>query len=147
MVKLCVNVAILKVSCLRACHYCLQNNFCSIRRAVLVITVDCESGNKQCLKQIQQELLDGTISLYLSLLSVLPDIPYVLKTCKVSFGNWYLQLNNERGCLSLFYTLRNRAIPEVRENVKTYLKSTEYLGNRNHQNQIDLLVICNPGLF
>ena len=39
---------------LRTCDYCLKNNFCYIRRVVLVVTVDCESGNKQCLKQIQQ---------------------------------------------------------------------------------------------
>ena len=32
--------------CLRACDYCLQNNFRCIRRAVLVITVDCGPGNK-----------------------------------------------------------------------------------------------------
>ena len=41
-------------SALRACDYCLKNNFCYIRRVVLVVTFDCESGNKQCLKQIQQ---------------------------------------------------------------------------------------------
>ena len=64
--------------CLIACDYCLQNNFCSKKRAVLVITVDRESGNKQCLKQINP---------YLSLLSILPDVSHVLKNCKESFSN------------------------------------------------------------
>ena len=88
------------------CDYCLKNNFLCIRRVVLVITVVLESGNKQCLKQIQQELNESPINPYLSPHSVLP---HVRKTCKVSFSNWYLQLNNEHGSLSIFYTLRNRA--------------------------------------
>ena len=105
---------------LRAWDYCLQNNFCCIRRAVLVITVDCESGNKQCLKRIQQELLDGTIRQYLSVFSILPYVPHFLKACKANFAYLYLQLNNEGGCLLLLYTLRNRADPKVRKNLKIY---------------------------
>ena len=66
-----------------------------------MITVDWESGNKQCLKQNQQELLDGTISPYLFPLPILTDVPHIIKTCNASFANWYLKLNNERGCLSL----------------------------------------------
>ena len=62
---------------------------------------------------------------------LLSDIPHFLKTCKANSENWYLQLNNERGCLSLFYTLRKRADPEVRKNVKTYLKSNDYVRNRD----------------
>ena len=53
-----------------ACDYCLKNNFRCIRRVVLVIIVDCESGNKQCLKQIQQELNESNINPHLSLLSL-----------------------------------------------------------------------------
>ena len=70
---------------LRACDYCLKNNFRCIRRVVLVITVDCESGNKQCLKQIQEELNESTINPHLSLLSLLPDVTHVLKTSKAIF--------------------------------------------------------------
>ena len=60
---------------LRACDSCLKNNFRCIRRVVLVITIDCESGNKQCLKQIQQELNESTINPHLSLLLLLPEVP------------------------------------------------------------------------
>ena len=69
---------------------------------------------------------------------------HVLKTCKTSFANWYLQLNKERWCLSLFYTLRNRAYPEVKKNVKTYLKSNDYIRNGDRQNLSGVLAICNP---
>ena len=103
---------------LRACDYFLKNNFHCIGRVVLVITVDCESAHKQYLKQIQQELNESTITPHLSLLLLLPDVPDVLKTCKSSFSNWYLQLNNECGCLSIFYTLRNRADHVVKKNIK-----------------------------
>ena len=124
MVELCESCSIKGQTetnqCLRAWDYYLQNNFCCIRRAVLVITVDCESGNKQCLKRIQQELLDGTIRQYLSLFSILPYVPHFLKACKANFANLYLQLNNEGGCLLLLYKLRNRADPKVRENLKIY---------------------------
>ena len=87
---------------------------------MLVITVDCESGNKQCLKRIQQELLDGTIRQYLSVFSILPYVPHFLKACKANFAHLYLQLNNEGECLLLLYTLRNRADPKVRKNLKIY---------------------------
>ena len=128
----------------RACDYYLKNNFCCIKRVVLVITVVSESGNKQGLKQIQEELNESNINPHLSLLSLLPDIPHVLKTCKASFSNWYLQLNNERGCLSIFYTLRNRADHDVRKNVKSFLKSNDYVRNRDRQNPTRVLAICNP---
>ena len=124
--------------------YCLKNNFRYIRRVVLVITVACESENKQCLKQIQQELNESTINPHLPLLSLLPDVPHAFKNCKVSFCNWYLQLINELGCLSIFCTLRNRADHDVRKNVKSFLKINDYFRNRDHQNPIGVLGICNP---
>ena len=65
---------------MRACDYCIKNSLKCVRRVVMVITVDCESGNKNCLKQMQQELDDETIDPYLALLSILPDVPHVLKT-------------------------------------------------------------------
>ena len=129
---------------LRACNCCLKKNFRCVRRVVSVITVDCESGNKQCLKQIQQELNESTINPHLLLLSLLPDVLHVLKTYKARFSNWYLQLNNKRECLSMFYTLRNRADHDVRKNVKSFLKSNDYVQNKNCQNSTGVLAICNP---
>ena len=129
---------------LRACDYCLKNNSRCIRRVVLVITADCESGNKQCLKQIQQEFNKSTINPHLTLLSFLPDFPHVLKTCKANFSNWYLQLNNERGWLPIFYTLRNRVDHDVRKNIKSFLKSNDYVRNGDRQNPTGVLAICNP---
>ena len=78
------------------------------------------------------------------LLSLLPYVPHVFKTCKASFSNWYLQLNKERGCLSIFYTLRNRADHDVRKNIKSFLKKNDYVLNRDRQNPTGVLAICNP---
>ncbi|XP_066920118.1 uncharacterized protein [Clytia hemisphaerica] len=132
---------------LRACDYCLKNGLRCTKRCVFIITVDCESGNKQCLKQLQQQIEDGTIDPYLSLLSILPDVPHLLKTCKASFANWYLQLNDERGCLSIFYTLRNRAEADVQNVVRLHLKSQDYVRNRDRQNPSGVLALCNPALL
>ena len=89
----------------RACKFCSENNLECVRRVIMVLTVDCEEGNKQCLQKFQEEIKKETIDPALLLLSLLPDCPHVLKPCKGSFANWPLQLINERGNLSLFYTL------------------------------------------
>ena len=83
----------------------------------------------------------------MSLLSLLPDVSHVLKTCKADFSNWYLQLNNERRCLSIFYTLRNKEDHNVRKNVKSFLKSNDYVRNRDRQNRTGSQAICNPELL
>ena len=124
------------VPSLRACDFCLEHNLQCVRRVFLVVTLDCESGNKQ--------VLDGAMEPSLSLVSSLPDVPHVMKTCKASFANWYLQLSDERGCLSVFCTLRNRAEPAVRKEVKFFLKRNDYVRNRDRQNPSVVLVICHP---
>ena len=80
----------------------------------------------------------------MSLLPLLPDVPHVLKTCKASFPNWYHQLKNERGCLSIFYTLKNRADHDVSKKVTSFLKSNDYVRNRDCQNPTGVLAICIP---
>lgn len=51
-------------------------------------------------------MLDGAIEPFLTLVSPLPEATYVMKICKTCFANWLLQLYDELGCLSIFYTLR-----------------------------------------
>ena len=128
-------------------NYSLKNNFRCIRRVVLVITVDCEFRNKQCLKQIQQEFNERTINSHLSLLSLLLDVPHVLKTCQARFSDCYFQLNNKRGYFSTFYILRNRADHDVKKNVQSTFKSNDYVLNRDGQNPTGVLAICNSELL
>ena len=79
---------------------------------------------------LRKEIEEITTDPRLSLLSVHLDCPHVLKTCKVSFSNWYLELKNERGCLALLDTLRNKAKPEVCKTIKKLLKSNDYVRNQ-----------------
>ena len=80
----------------RACKVCVDSKIKCVRRVIVALAVDCEEGNKQCLLVFKAEIEEGTIDPELTLLSVLPDCPHVVKNCKESFANWLLQLSNER---------------------------------------------------
>ena len=77
------------------------------------------------MSKLRKETEEVIIDPHLSLLSVLPDRSHVLKTCKASFSNWYLELKNERGCLALLYTLQNKFEPKVHKTIKKFLKSNQ----------------------
>ena len=131
---------------MRPCERCSESNLQYIKRGVMVLTSDCEEGNKQCMFKLRKEMEKGTVNLQFSLLSVLLGCPHVLKTCKASFCNWYLVLKNERGCLPLLYTLRNKAEPEVRKIMKKFLKSNDYLQDCDRQDPTAVLKLCNKDL-
>ncbi len=59
--------------CLRACNNCLQQNKLCRRRVFLVVTADCEEGNKNAFEKIQSAQNKGDIDPHLSLLSLIPD--------------------------------------------------------------------------
>ena len=44
----------------------------------------------------------------------------------------------------MFYTLRKRADHDVRKNVKSFLKSNDYVRNADRENPTGVLAICNP---
>ena len=77
---------------MRPCKRCIESNLQCIKRLAMVLTSDCEEGNKQSMSMLRKEIEEVTIEPHLSLLSVLPDCPHVLKTCKASFSNCYLEL-------------------------------------------------------
>ena len=84
------------------------------------------------MSKLRKEIEEVTIDPHLSLLSVLPDRSHVLKTCKASFF-WYHELKTERGCLPLFYTLQKKVEPKVHKTIKKFLKSNDYVWNRDKQ--------------
>ena len=134
------------ITSLRPCSRCLENDRKCIRRVVVALSVDCEEGNKKCLLGLKNKIEQGNIDPHLQMLSLLPDCVYVAKACKGSFSNWYLQFGQERGNLSLFYTLRNKADPVVKGDVKKYLPSNDYVRNRDRQDPNAVLKLCNPDL-
>ena len=129
------------VPSMRACDYCLRNNLKCYRRVILVLSADCETGNKECMKQLQKSIMNGTIDPKLSLLTPLPDVPHILKTCRGSFSNWWLQIGDERGNLALFYTLRNRAETSICSRERKFLPKNDYVINRDWQNTNGVLKI------
>ena len=79
---------------------------------VLRSCTKCLSLKQQCKKMfltIKEKIEAKTIDLNLSLLSPPPDSPHLGKSLKASFSNWLLKLFDERGCLSLLHTLRNKS--------------------------------------
>ncbi|MES9881338.1 MAG: hypothetical protein ABW185_10700 [Sedimenticola sp.] len=92
---------------LRACKYCLSIGQKCIKNAVLVLSTDCEAGNKNALQSIidDRENDDGH-SKYT--LSCIPDAVHVGKSLKAGFANWMLLLGQERACLAILHTLRDK---------------------------------------
>ena len=131
---------------MKLCKRCIESNLQCIKRVVMILTSDCKEGNKQCMSKLRNEIEEIAIDPHLSLLSALPDCPHILKTCKASFSDWYLELKNERGYLALLYTLRNKVEPEVRKAIKKFLKSNDYVRNRDWQDPTAVSKLCNKDL-
>ena len=102
--------------CLRACSNCLEQGELCFRRVFLVLSADCEEGNKAALKT--KSIEDASIDPELSLLSIIPDVPHVGKSLKAGFSNWYLKLGNERANLAVIRSLRNRSTDDVKQAVR-----------------------------
>ena len=116
---------------LRACKRCIEDCKKCVKAAVLVVTVDCEEGNKKAMSDILEELENGTRDPSLSLVIPIPDSVHVGKSLKVGFANWYL--NNERGNLAILKTLRNKASLEVRETMRKFLPRNDHVRNKDRQ--------------
>ena len=74
-------------------RYITQGQQC-IRRAVLVITADCEEENKQMFLSLKNKIETERTDPELSLTVPLLDVPHLGKNFKASFGNWILKLFN-----------------------------------------------------
>ena len=103
---------------LRRCTPCIENDLVYKRVVVLVLTSDCEQGNKTAFKNIQAEIESNEVDPCLCLLSVLPDCPHVGKSLKASFSNWWLKCEDERAYLGLLRIRRNRSDAKTKEMVQ-----------------------------
>lgn len=81
--RLCVRKVQLTRSCqvicrvLRACNNCLERGELCGRWVFLMLTADCEEGNKE----------DASIDPELLLLSMIPEVPHGGKNLKAGFSN------------------------------------------------------------
>ena len=83
----------------RICKRCIAQVRQCIRRAVLVITTDCEGGNKQIFLSLKNKIETERTDPELLLAVPLPNAPHLGKIFKASFSNWILKLFNERRML------------------------------------------------
>ena len=118
---------------LRACKRCIESRKRCVKAAILILTVDCEEGNKKAMSEILKELENGTRDPSLSLVIPIPDCVHVGKSLKAGFANWYLKLENERGNLAILKTLRNKASPEVRKTMRKFLPRNDHVRNKDRQ--------------
>ena len=118
---------------LRACKRCIEDGKKCVKAAVLIVTVDCEEGNKKAMSDILEELENGTRDPSLSLVIPIPDSVHVGKSLKAGFANWYLKLQNERGNLAILKTLRNKASLEVRKTMRKFLPRNDHVRNKDRQ--------------
>ena len=65
----------------------MENEQQCTRRVILVLTLDCEEGNKKAMQMIKEAVEDATIDTSCLLLLVLADSPHVGKSLKASFSN------------------------------------------------------------
>ena len=66
----------------------------------------------------------------MSLISPLPDCPYLGKSMKASFSNWYLKLDDELSNLSFLYMLRNTSDKEEMQIMRKLLPKMIMLGTK-----------------
>ena len=87
------------VPCLRACDNCLRDRKQCEKCAILVLTTDCEEGNKKAMALIWNMQEDNTIDPAFKYVLFFPDSVQVGKSLKCSFCKWFILLNGEIGCL------------------------------------------------
>ena len=131
----------------RRCYECIKDDRICIKRAVLVLTGDCESGNKAAYEMIRSKIVDGNIDQDLFYLSALPDVPHVTKSLKGSLKNWWLVQENERANLSQLVTLRNRSDRVTMELMKNFIPKNDHIKNKDRQDPSSVVTLTNLGLI
>ena len=96
-----------------------------LRCAVLVLTTDCEEGNKKAMELILKMQEEQSIDPVLQYLVFFPDSVHVGKSLKCSFCNWFIILRGERGCLAVVQTLRDDSNPTIRKRLRHLLRADD----------------------
>ncbi|CAB4003668.1 Hypothetical predicted protein [Paramuricea clavata] len=133
--------------CLRACVNCLERCQLCVRRVFLVLTADCEEGNKAAFRIIKKSIEDGSIDPDLCLLSPIPDVPRMGKSLKAGFSNWYLKLAEERSNLAVIRNLRNRSTDTVKQCIRKLIPKSDHVRNRDRQDPCAVLTLTNDSLL
>ena len=126
---------------LRRCTPCIENDLVCKRVVVLVLTSDCEQGNKTAFKNLQAEIESDEVDPCLSFLSILPYFPHVGKSLKASFSNWWLKCEDERANLGLLRTLRNRSDAKTKEMFRRLIPKNDFVKNKDRQDPTAVIAL------
>ena len=110
---------------LRACKRCLDAGEQCIHCIVLILTTDCEEGNKKAMDLIARRQDNKLIDPALQYLVFLPDGVHVEKSLKCSFCNWFIVLREGRSCLAVIQTLRDDNNPDIRKPLRRLLRAED----------------------
>ena len=111
------------IPCLRACQRCTDSGEQCLRCAVLVLTTDCEEGNKKAMELILKMQEERRIEPALRYLVFFPDSVHVGQSLKYSFCNWFIILRGERGYLAIVQTLRDDSNSSIRKRLRRLLRA------------------------
>lgn len=131
---------------LRFCDSCRDRNAGCVRRVVMVVCSDCESGNKTAFETIKAKIEAGTEDPDLAFLSILPDCPHVGKSIKAAFSNWWLKCKGERINLGLIRTLRNRSEKTTMDRFRKLLPKNDHVKNKDRQDPSAVLALTTSKL-
>ena len=134
------------VPSLRACGFCLERNIVYYRRVVMVLCIDCETGNKNAFEIWNEKLQKGTTDPELAFLCILPDCPHVGKSMKVAFSNWWLKCKDERINLGLLRTLRNRSDMATKDSFRSLFPKNDHVKNKDRQDPSSVLTLTSKKL-
>ena len=93
---------------LEPCERCIENNISCRKNVIMVVALDCFSGNRYLIEKFQEQKKRGNRDPELFLTEPIGEVVHVLKTIKSTSSNWYiLTPNGTLYNLSMLRTLRD----------------------------------------
>ena len=124
----------------------LRDNILCVKCIVLVITRDCESGNKSARDMIRSKIQDGSMDPDLHYLTVLSDAPHLGKALKASLKNWWLRREKQRANLDQITILRNRSDDITKAAVCKMIPKNDHATNKDRQDPSSTITLSNDCL-
>lgn len=113
---------------------------------MVALNTDCVDGNKKAMMESIKEIENSMVDDHLKLVTLIPDSPYIGKSVKASFINWFLALNNERTNLSFLFTLRNRLDKGTMKQMQTVLPKNDYVKSKDMQDYLGVFCLTTEPL-
>ena len=140
------NVQVSYSPALRACNHCLENNIQCVHLAILALSSDCDEGNKQAMKLLEQLQRDVSVDPHLELCVYLPEAVHVGKSCKCSLSNWFCLFDNSRLSFAVVHTLREDSDFAIKSQLRKLL-TKEDVQNKDRMAVEPITRLCSPAVL